>query len=86
MLCSAPVLSIWQPGCRAWLTTDALEVATSAVLEQLVDWKWHPVVFKSLKLAVSEQYYTPACLELLAVVLAFKAVPMAPGLQVQAVH
>ena len=44
-----------------------------AVLEQLVDGEWHPVAFESRKLAVLELHYTPACLELLAVVLAFKA-------------
>ena len=72
-LCSAQVLSIWQQGSKARLTTNASEVATSAVLEQLVDGEWHPVVFESWKLAESEQHYTPACLELLTVVLAFKA-------------
>ena len=35
-LSSAPVLRIWQPGLRTRLTTDASEMATSAVLEQLV--------------------------------------------------
>ena len=72
-LCSAPVLSIWQPGRKARLTTDASEVATSAVLEQLVDGEWHPVAFESRKLAASERHYTLAFLELLAVVRAFKA-------------
>ena len=47
-------------------------MATLAVLEQLVDGEWHPVAFESRKLAALEQHYTPACLELLAVVLAFK--------------
>ena len=28
-LCLVPVLSIWQPGHRAWLTTNASEVVTS---------------------------------------------------------
>ena len=50
------VLSIWQPGRKALLTTDALEVATSAVLEQLVDGEWHPIAFESLKLAASERH------------------------------
>jgi len=72
-LCSAPVLRIWQPGLQTRLTTDASEVATSAVLEQLVGTDWHPVAFESRKLAESERHYTPACLELLAVVRAFKA-------------
>ena len=71
-LCLSPVLSIWQPGSKALLTTDALKVATLAVLEQLVNREWHPVAFESRKLAALEQHYTPVCLELLAVVLAFK--------------
>ena len=40
-LCSALVLSILQPGSKAQLTTDASEVATLVVLEQLVDGEWH---------------------------------------------
>ena len=72
-LCSVPVLSIWQPGSKARLTTDASEVATSAVLEQLVDGEKHPIVFESLNLAASERHYTTACFKLLAVVLAFKS-------------
>jgi hypothetical protein len=58
-LCSAPVLRIWQPGLRTRLTTDASEVATSAVLEQLVGTDWHPVAFESRKLAESESGTTP---------------------------
>ena len=38
-----------------------------------MDWEWHPVAFESQKLAASERHYTPACLELLAVVRTFKA-------------
>ena len=37
-----------------------------------MDGEWHPVAFESRKLAASERHYTPACLELLAVVRAFK--------------
>ena len=72
MLCPC-LLRILQPGLRTRQTTDASEVATSAVLEQLVGTDWHPVAFESRKLAESERHYTPACLELLTVVLAFKA-------------
>ena len=68
-----PVLSIWQQGHKALLTINTSEVATLAVLEQLGDGEWHPVAFESWKLAASELHYTPACLELLSVVLAFKA-------------
>ena len=38
-----------------------------------MDGEWHPIAFESWKLAVLEQHHTPACLELLAMVLAFKA-------------
>ena len=50
-LSAALVLWLWDPARPTRLTTDASEVATSAVLEQLVDCSWHPIAFESGKLA-----------------------------------
>jgi len=71
---TAPVLRTFDSRRRSVLTTDASEVALSAVLTQPDDdGVHHPVAYESRKLTEAEQAYPAHVLELLAVVHALRA-------------
>ena len=70
---TAPVLRTFDSQRRSVVTTDASEVAISAVLTQPDDaGQHHPVAYESRKLTMAEQAYPPHVLELLAVVHALR--------------
>ena len=72
-LTTAPVLRTFDSGRRSVLTTDASEMAISAVLTQPDDdGQHHPVAYESHKLTAAEQAYPAHVLELLAVVHALR--------------
>ena len=72
-LTTAPVLRTFDSSRRSVLTTDASEVAISAVLTQPDDdGHHHPVAYESRKLTAAEQAYPAHVLELLAVVHALR--------------
>jgi transposase InsO family protein len=72
-LTTAPVLRTFDSRRRSVLTTDASEVALSAVLTQPDDdGHHHPVAYESRKLTAAEQAYPTHVLELLAVVHALR--------------
>jgi hypothetical protein len=72
-LTTAPVLRTFDSGRRSVLTTDASEMAISAVLTQPDDdGQHHPVAYESRKLTAAEQAYPAHVLELLAVVHALR--------------
>ena len=72
-LTTAPVLRTFDSGRRSVVTTDASEVAISAVLTQPDDeGHHHPVAYESRKLTDAEQAYPSHVLELLAVVHALR--------------
>ena len=72
-LTSAPVLRVWDRHRKTVLTTDASELAVSAILSQPDDaGNLLPVAFESRKLTVAERAYPPHMLELLAVVHALR--------------
>ena len=72
-LTTAPVLRTFDSRRRSVLTTDASEMAISAVLTQPDDdGIHHPVAYESRKLSAAEQAYPAHVLELLAVVHALR--------------
>ena len=72
-LTTAPVLRTFDSGRRSVVTTDASELAISAVLTQPDDaGVHHPVAYESRKLTTAEQAYPAHVLELLAVVHALR--------------
>ena len=72
-LTTAPVLRTFDSSRRSVVTTDASEVAISAILTQPDDdGHHHPVAYESRKLTTAEQSYPAHVLELLAVVHALR--------------
>ena len=68
MLCSAPVLKVFDSVLNTRLICDASSFAVGAVLEQQhADGYWHPVEFMSKKLSSSELNYSATDREFVAI-------------------
>ena len=67
LVCSAPVLRIFDPGKPIRVYTDASGWATGAILLQDFGDGWHPVAFDSKKLNPAQRNYSAYDRELLAI-------------------
>ena len=70
-LCDATTLSFPAPDAEVSVATDASDIGTGAVLQQLIDGAWKPIAFFSQKFTKAESNYSAYDRELLAI---FKAV------------
>lgn len=72
MLCSAPVLRLFDFDAKTRIICDASSFCCGAVLEQFVDNDWHPVEFLSKRLSSAECNYSATEREFVAIKLALE--------------
>ena len=72
MLCSAPVLKVFDPKLETRVVCDASNFCVGAVLEQCHDGKFHPVEYFSKRLTSTERGYSATDREFVAIRLALE--------------
>lgn len=72
ILCTEPILKVFDPSCESELHTDASKNGYGACLMQLHDGKWFPVFYLSKRTTSSEQNYSSYELEILAIIYALR--------------
>ena len=72
VLCTAPVLCLFDNDAKARIICDASNYCCGAVLEQFIDDAWHPVEFLSKRLSSAECNYSATEREFVAIKLALE--------------